>query len=72
MTSLVVHFLFFLVYVTEGEINIKSAIVYMLGGTEIIQDWNLNTVFIASVHPPPRKLYFTWPFICLFLLPHER
>lgn len=44
----------------------------MLGGTEIIQDWNLNTVFIASVHPPPRKLYFTWPFICLFLLPHER
>jgi hypothetical protein len=25
--------------------------VYMNGGTEIIQDWHLNTVFITSVHP---------------------
>ena len=65
MTSLVVHFLFFLVYVTEGQINIKSAIIYMLGGTEVIQDWNLNTVSTVYVHPPPHTNTVLYMAICM-------
>lgn len=65
MTSLVVHFLFFLVYITEGQINVKSAIICTLAGTEIIQDLNLKTVFIASVHPPPQTDTVLYMAICM-------
>jgi len=45
----------------------------MLGGTEIMQDSNFNTLFIAylSILLLKQILYFTWPFVCQFLLPHS-
>jgi hypothetical protein len=53
------------VYVTEEQINMKSAIICMLGGTEIMEDWNLNTAFIAFVHPPPQTDTVLYMAICM-------
>jgi len=37
----------------------------MLGGTEVIQDWNLNTVSTVYVHPPPHTNTVLYMAICM-------